>query len=60
MSTRANGQVAFGAYGSAPDGTRHGTGLFVLGLTGNRICVLTRFDRGVMPWFGLPRWLPNR
>jgi RNA polymerase sigma-70 factor (ECF subfamily) len=60
VPTRANGQPAFGAYVSGPDGIRHGTGLFVLGLTGNRICEMTRFDRGVLPWFGLPRSLPNR
>jgi RNA polymerase sigma-70 factor (ECF subfamily) len=59
VPTRANGQPAFGAYVSAPDGIRHGTGLFVLGLAGNRICALTRFDRGVLPWFGLPRSLPK-
>ena len=28
-------------------------------LTGDRICALTRFDNGVLPWFGLPRSLPG-
>jgi RNA polymerase sigma-70 factor (TIGR02960 family) len=60
VPSRANGQPAFGAYVSAPDGTRHGTGLFVLGLAGNRIAAMTRFDRVVLPWFGLPRSLPPK
>jgi RNA polymerase sigma-70 factor (ECF subfamily) len=58
--TRANGQPAFGAYLRAPTGIRHGTGLFVLTLTGDRICAFTRFDNSVLPWFGLPRSLPSR
>ena len=60
VPTRANGQPAFGAYLRARGGIRHGTGLFVLTLTGDRICALTRFDNSVLPWFGLPRSLPNR
>jgi len=60
VPTRANGQPAFGAYLRAPTGgIRHGTGLFVLTLTGDRICAMTRFDNTVLPWFGLPRWLPD-
>jgi RNA polymerase sigma-70 factor (ECF subfamily) len=59
VPTRANGQPAFGAYLRAPDGIRHGTGLFVLTLTGDRISALTRFDNGALPWFGLPRSLPG-
>ncbi len=58
--TRANGQPAFGAYLRAPAGIRHGTGLFVLTLTGDRICAMTRFDNSVLPSFGLPRTLPSR
>jgi RNA polymerase sigma-70 factor (ECF subfamily) len=58
--TRANGQPAFGAYLRAPTGIRHGTGLFVLTLTGDRICAMTRFENSVLPWFGLPRSLPSR
>jgi RNA polymerase sigma-70 factor (ECF subfamily) len=58
--TRANGQPAFGAYLRAPDGSRHGTGLYVLTLTGEWICAMTRFDNSVLPWFGLPRSLPSR
>jgi hypothetical protein len=41
-------------------GIRHGTGLFILTLTGDRICAFTRFDNSVLPWFGLPRSLPSR
>jgi RNA polymerase sigma factor (sigma-70 family) len=43
-----------------PDGIRHGTGLYVLTLTGDRICAMTRFENSVLPWFGLPRSLPSR
>jgi RNA polymerase sigma-70 factor (ECF subfamily) len=57
---RANGQPAFGAYQRAATGIRHGTGLYVLTLTGDRICAMTRFDNSVLPWFGLPRSLPGR
>jgi RNA polymerase sigma-70 factor (TIGR02960 family) len=60
VPTRANGQPAFGAYLRAPGGIRHGTGLYVLTLTGDRICAMTRFDNSVLPWFGLPRSLPSR
>jgi RNA polymerase sigma-70 factor (TIGR02960 family) len=60
VRTRANGQPAFGAYLRAATGIRHGTGLFVLTLTGDRICAMTRFDKSVLPWFGLPRSLPSR
>jgi len=60
VPTRANGQPAFGAYLRPPAGIRHGTGLYVLTLTGDRICAMTRFDNSVLPWFGLPRSLPSR
>jgi RNA polymerase sigma-70 factor (TIGR02960 family) len=60
VPTRANGQPAFGAYVRGPSGVRHGVGLFVLTLTGDRICALTRFENGVLPAFGLPRSLPAR
>jgi RNA polymerase sigma-70 factor (TIGR02960 family) len=60
VPTRANGQPAFGAYLRAPAGIRHGVGLYVLALSGERICALTRFDNSVLPWFGLPRSLPSR
>ncbi|HMF81939.1 MAG TPA: RNA polymerase subunit sigma-70, partial [Acidimicrobiia bacterium] len=60
VQTRANGQPAFGAYLRAPTGTSHGIGLYVITLTGDRICAMTRFDNGVLPSFGLPRSLPSR
>jgi RNA polymerase sigma-70 factor (TIGR02960 family) len=60
VAARANGQPAFGAYLRAPTGIRHGAGLFVLTLAGERICAFTRFDSSVFPWFGLPRSLPSR
>ena len=59
VPTRANGQLAFGTYLRDPaGGARHGTGLDVLTLAGDRICALTHFDRSVLPSFGLPRSLP--
>jgi RNA polymerase sigma-70 factor (TIGR02960 family) len=60
VPTRANGQPAFGAYLRAPTGIGHGTGLYVLTLSGDRICAMTRFENSVLPWFGLPRSLPGR
>jgi RNA polymerase sigma-70 factor (ECF subfamily) len=60
VRTRANGQPAFGAYLSASTGARPAVGLYVLTLTGERICALTRFESSVLPWFGLPLWLPSR
>ena len=59
MRTRANGQPAFGVYLSGSTGIRYGTGLIVLTLTGDRICAMTHFDKGVLPSFGLPRSLPS-
>jgi RNA polymerase sigma-70 factor (TIGR02960 family) len=60
VPTRANGQLAFGAYLRFPTGgIRHGAGLLVLTLTGDRICAMTRFENSVLPWFGLPRSLPG-
>jgi RNA polymerase sigma-70 factor (TIGR02960 family) len=58
MRTRANGQPAFGAYVRATNGISHGVGLYVLTLTNDRICAMTRFDTSVLAWFGLPRSLP--
>ena len=61
VPTRANGQLAFGVYLRTPaGGIRHGFGLDVLTLSGNRICALTHFDASVLPWFALPRSLPGR
>jgi RNA polymerase sigma-70 factor (ECF subfamily) len=60
VPARANGQPAFGAYLRTPAGISHGTGLYVLTLTGDRICAMTRFGNDVLPSFGLPRSLPGR
>lgn len=60
VPTRANEQPAFGAYLRSSDGARHGTGLYVLTLTGDRISAMTRFETNVLPWFGLPRSLPDK
>jgi RNA polymerase sigma-70 factor (TIGR02960 family) len=60
VPARANGQPAFGAYLRAPSGIRHATAFYVLTLAGDRICAMTRFEPGVLPWFGLPRSLPSR
>ncbi len=58
VPTRANGQPAVGAYVRDATGVSHGVGLFVLTLTDDRICSMTRFENTVLPWFGLPRSLP--
>jgi RNA polymerase sigma-70 factor (ECF subfamily) len=60
VRTRANGQPAVGAYVRSPAGSSIGTGLFVLTLTADRICAMTRFENTVLPWFGLPPSLSNR
>ena len=60
IPARANGQPAFGAYLHGPDGTRHATAFWVLTLTGGQIRGMTRFEASVLPWFGLPRALPER
>jgi RNA polymerase sigma-70 factor (ECF subfamily) len=60
VPTRANGQPAFGIYQRTSTGTRHGTGLLVLTLTGDQIRAYTRFENTALPWFGLPRSLPSR
>jgi RNA polymerase sigma-70 factor (ECF subfamily) len=60
VPTRANGQPAFGAYLRAPTGVSAATGLIVLTLADDRIGAMTRFETGVLPWFGLPRSVPSR
>jgi RNA polymerase sigma-70 factor (ECF subfamily) len=54
VPTRANGQPAFGVYLDTPAGTRRGNSLMVIALAGDRVSAMTRFDSGVLPWFGLP------
>ena len=58
VPTRANGQPAFGAYMRGTGDVSHGVGLFVLEVRADGVSALTRFEKGVMPWFGLPRSLP--
>jgi RNA polymerase sigma-70 factor (ECF subfamily) len=56
VPTRANGQLAFGAYlrePTKPDDAR-ANGLLVLTLSGDRIQAMTRFTSSVLPRFGLP------
>jgi ketosteroid isomerase-like protein len=59
VSTRANGQPAFGAYAlRSGGGVRYGVGVLVLTLACDRICVLSCFDHDELASFGLPRSLP--
>jgi ketosteroid isomerase-like protein len=55
VPTRANGQLAFGAYlrEARPDAAQANS-LLVLTLTGTRIQAMTRFECRVLPRFGLP------
>jgi len=48
VPTRANGQAGVRAYLRASTGIRHGSGLFVLTLTGDRIRAFTRFESSVL------------
>jgi RNA polymerase sigma-70 factor (TIGR02960 family) len=60
IATRANGQPAFGVYMSDPHApVLHAIGLIVLTLAGDQISMITRFETGVLPRFGLPRSLPR-
>ena len=55
IATRANGQLAFGAYLHGPRAkAAQANGLLVLTLTGSRIRAMTRFGDSVLPRFGLP------
>ncbi|MGP4009648.1 sigma-70 family RNA polymerase sigma factor [Streptomyces sp. 4N124] len=58
VPVRANGQPAWGEYvrDQITDGL-HLAGVIVVGLAGDRICELTRFETAVAPYFGLPRTL---
>jgi RNA polymerase sigma-70 factor (ECF subfamily) len=55
VPTRANGQLAFGAYlrGAGPENAQ-ANGLLVLTISGSRIRAMTRFSAWVLPLFGLP------
>jgi len=56
-ATRANGQLAFGAFLRTSTDIRQGTSLLVLTLAGDRISAITGFDKEVLPLFGLPQSL---
>jgi RNA polymerase sigma-70 factor (ECF subfamily) len=53
VPTRANSQLAFGAYLREP-GSPQANSLLVLTLSGDRIQAMTRFTSSVLPRFGLP------
>ena len=58
VPVRANGQPAWGEYVRDPvTGGLHLAGIIVVGLAGDRICEITRFETAVAPHFGLPRTL---
>lgn len=60
VPVRANEQPAWGMYVSDPTSeVLRLTGLVVLGLAGDRICEITRFEAAVGAHFGLPRTLPR-
>jgi RNA polymerase sigma-70 factor (ECF subfamily) len=55
IPTRANGQLAFGAYlREARAGETQANGLLVLTMTGCSIRAMTRFPGSVLSRFGLP------
>jgi RNA polymerase sigma-70 factor (ECF subfamily) len=58
VSTRANGQPAFGAYvRGTVTAVAHANGLWVITVAGEKMSALTRFDSAAFPRFGLPRVL---
>jgi RNA polymerase sigma-70 factor (ECF subfamily) len=58
VPVRANGQPAWGEYiRDRITGGLHLAGIIVVGLAGDRISELTRFETVVAPYFGLPRTL---
>jgi len=59
ITTRANGQLAFGAYLCEPGANvAPANSLLVLTLAGDKIAAMTRFDDRVMGRFGLPLSVP--
>ena len=59
VPTRANGQPAFGAYLRPPAGIRHEPGLYVLTLTGDRICAMTALRQQRVPMVGATALAPE-
>ncbi len=61
IPTRANGRPAFGLYVNDPDVGRTVTvGLLTIGLSGDLINAITRFDKYILSKFNLPAVLPQR
>jgi RNA polymerase sigma-70 factor (TIGR02960 family) len=59
VTTRANGQPAFGVYArEQAAAVAYGTGLLVFTLEGGQVSAITRFGSSVLPSFGLPLALP--
>ena len=52
VPTRANGQPAFGLY-VRKNGVRIGTGLLVITLSGGKVSAMLRFEKELLPKFGL-------
>ena len=58
VPVRANGQPAWGEYRrDAVTGALHLSGVDVIGLAGDRVSAIARFETTVAPYFGLPRIL---
>ncbi|NUT34484.1 MAG: SnoaL-like domain-containing protein, partial [Hamadaea sp.] len=57
VPTRANGHPAIGVYLRTPDAAPVAIGVMTLTLAGDRVCAMTRFDGGALPWFNLPATL---
>jgi RNA polymerase sigma-70 factor (ECF subfamily) len=58
VPVRANGQPAWGAYVRDPTtGILHITEVIVVGLAGDRVCEITRFETALARYLGLPRTL---
>jgi hypothetical protein len=58
VPVRANGQPAWGEYIRDPiTGVLHLTGVIVVGLAGDRIREITRFETALAPYLSLPRTL---
>jgi len=58
VPVRANGQPGWGEYVRDPvTGGLHLAGIITIGLAGDRIAEITRFETTVAPYFALPRTL---
>ncbi|WP_374111252.1 RNA polymerase subunit sigma-70 [Nocardia sp. JCM 34519.1] len=60
VPTRANGQPAFGVYGSDGVGGCGRSGLLVVGITDARVSSIVRFDGDLLHRFGLPSAFSGR